>query len=635
MKTFYSVCLFVIALLYSVPGDCQSCDVPLTNNNCNQIFNNNLTPIWADCFNSWGFNPFARCFPDWGFTHGTPQVNLTSPSIGQNINHACMWAYNNAILPNQMLRSEGIATRIPNLLPGHKYAITFFRRTRPDPGMFGFNGAPDLDEVNIRLIMCNDYLTINAMQSDDFPNPPTNSQAIFCETNVNQRNWQRVAQTFVANDNYDIVCIYPRQYALWQWWLDFGQLELIDVTNFNAGPPPNPISPDCLVNIGPLTPNCGITGATYTWHGPNGQVVAAPANQQIPVNTADPTQVGVWTLQMDIPNIVTTNNTCSNRFDASATVNVPACQNCLNPPQILASSYFDPNCNNPHQTLIPYQLNSYCVPWECGSSTYLEANFASGNQWYVNDVLITGNGGNIPNIGQVLISNNTKQLSHSLSSVSNGNQLIKFQLKNTTGGCNDLTTPTYVFYGETLFPTEEMGNYKPNFNRVISTPLNYSYGPGAIYTWNIPGAVITDIDPSTPDAMAYFPANIPIPDVTGTLTVTNSAYCNGVYNLHFNYNPNARVSNIMLKSKPSISDEKIIIKSKIYPNPAASLITIESTSIIQSILISNELGLLSKSVRSRGKKTIYISIIDLKPGIYSCQIITEKGIENQKLIIKQ
>jgi Secretion system C-terminal sorting domain len=372
MKKTYSALLVVCALLYSLPGDCQSCDVPLTNKNCNQIFNNNFTPIWADCFNSWGFSPFFRCFPDWGLTHGSPQVNLTSPLIGPSINHACMWAYNNPInmlpptppIPNYT--GEGIATRIPNLLPGHKYAITY-----------------------------------------------------------------------------------------------------------------------------------------------------------------------------------------------------------------------------------------------------------------------------IPNVGQVLISNNTKQLSHSLSSVSNGNQLIKFQLKNTTYGCNDLTTPTYIFYGETLFPTEEMGNYKPNFNRVISTPFNYSYGPGAIYTWNIPGAVITDIDPSTPDAMAYFPANIPIPDVTGTLIVTNSAYCNGVYNLHFNYNPNARGNNIMRTPKPSIADEKIIIKSKIYPNPAASLITIESTSIIQSILISNELGLLSKSVRSRGKKTISISITDLKSGVYNCQIVTEKGIENQKLIIKQ
>lgn len=42
-----------------------------------------------------------------------------------------------------------------------------------------------------------------------------------------------------------------------------------------------------------------------------------------------------------------------------------------------------------------------------------------------------------------------------------------------------------------------------------------------------------------------------------------------------------------------------------------------------------------KQIKAKGQKMININITDLKPGVYNCQIVTEKGIENQKLIIKQ
>jgi Secretion system C-terminal sorting domain len=75
--------------------------------------------------------------------------------------------------------------------------------------------------------------------------------------------------------------------------------------------------------------------------------------------------------------------------------------------------------------------------------------------------------------------------------------------------------------------------------------------------------------------------------------------------------------------------------SKIYPNPATMQITIESASFIQSVSIIGELTPQRKVVRVNGQKSITINLANLQPGIYNCQITTQKGIENQKLIIKR
>jgi Secretion system C-terminal sorting domain len=619
----------------SKPLAVLNCGVPLVTNACNQVFNNNLTPVYAACVANNFQDPFVWCYAEWGRSHGSPQVNLRLPLIGAGINHASMWALYVTSNPPQEL-GEGIATRVPNLIPGHKYAMSFYRRTWlniPAP-------SPYLDQVNILMMKCNDFIPTNW---DTVPNPPVNSQAVYCETNVNKPNWERIAQTFTANDNYDMIRIYPKQTSLPvnsqfpQWWLDFGKLELVDVTNFSAGPPPIPVYPNnCTVTIGPAMPNtCALTGAVYTWHGPSGQVIAAPANQQISVDASNPANAGQWTLKMTIPGIITTNNTCSNALDVQASVVVPYCTNCPNPPQILTTSYFDKGCNIPYNPIIPYQLNTYCYPWECGGATHLYSNFSSNNQWYVNGTLITGNGGDYPDIGQISITNNTQQFRHVLfsSSVTNQGLPFKYQLKNTSGGCNDLTTPTYVFFGSNLFSNEEMGPYKPNYTRMISTPWNFSYGPGAIYNWSVPGAIVTDIDPTTPEASVYFPANIPIPDVMGTLTVTNSIYCNGSYNLHFFYNPNLRTNLAATELNANVKEDNI--NSKIFPNPATNQITIQSESLIKSVSIIGELRPQPKIVQVNSQKSITINLANLQPGIYNCQITTQKGIENQKLVIKQ
>ena len=73
----------------------------------------------------------------------------------------------------------------------------------------------------------------------------------------------------------------------------FAYPQIIDDFSITAGPVPMPIPPNCSVTIGPAIPNCNIIANTiYIWYGPAGQVINAPANQQIQVDASISANVG-------------------------------------------------------------------------------------------------------------------------------------------------------------------------------------------------------------------------------------------------------------------------------------------------------------------------------------------------------
>ena len=602
-----------------------NCNLPPVSG-CNKIHNPGLNTN-----SSYDNNPYLAFnngyIDGWSNSHGTPSIETTSnlpqapPFPG--IHAAYMgFAANNP-------GGEGIAGKINQLIANKPYSISFFE------AILGVCGSCP-SQYNIYLMHCADAQTYFNPMSYNIPTPPPHSQQIYCKTNFDVlAGWRQVALDFIPNENYDMIWIFPNiPNATFSQPvnINFSYPEIISTENFTAGPPPAPTPGNCIITIGPSTPNaCTVKNAVFTWTGPNGQVRAALPNQQLDnINTTPGSlDIGVWTLHMKVPTAENLNNICSSTMDVKASVVVPPCiATC--PPQILSSSYFDRStCGEASQSIIPYTFNYYCIPWECGGSTHLESNIATGNEWYVNDILITGNGGHIPGIGYVSITNNSKNLYHTLSTFSNGNQLFKFQLKNTSQGCQQLTSPTQVFYGETFFPGNNFtGWYKPNFNITISTPRNYNVGPGTIYTWSIPNTILTDLDNMTPEVNVYFPSNIPIPKITGTLTVTNSLYCNGTYPIYFEYNPNA----FAFISETYDKNEKNNIS--IYPNPTSAQITITSKASIQYIELIPLFGLSKKSIKGNSMKVINITISDLKPGIYNCKVTTAKGVENQRLVIK-
>ena len=647
-RIFKVIILFILPFLASQTLSAQRSDDTLSNIKkpsalscnspslgvCNLIQNNTFN---SSCF---GLAPFgANCVNFWTSSHGTPQLNVWGPLHISGANHASMWAVSAPSPQGNQIDGEGIATGIHPLTIGNKYSLSLFKKYYSNPSS---NFAPDVDNFYVVLLKCADFL---ALQTSYFPVPqiPPTAQIIYCEHDMSNTSWERINQCFVASDEYDVVWIFPQETTIvpgrtFQTWLEVTLPEIVDVSGFSAGPNPTVTYPNCNVTIGPNTPNCGVSGAIFTWYDPAGLPHAASPNQTITVNAA--VDYGTWTLKMTVPNIVSTNNVCSQNCSIEATVDVPQCINCPTPAQILTTSFFDPSCNNPHQPIVPYTLNYYCLPWECGGFSNLESNYATGNKWYINGIPIPDNHtGSIPGIGIVWISNNSKNLQHSMD-MTITSQLFNFQLKNENFGCGQLTQPTYVYYGETLFPNEDMGFYKPNYTRSINIPFGYTVGSGSIYTWSIPSAIVTDVDNTTPDASVYFPTTIPLPTVYGTLTVTNSPYCNGTYNIFFTYNPQLRPG--MTEKKRSINIQSQIFLNKpslsntrIFPNPVNNQLRITSNESITDLEIFSFMNLSLRKVQINGSKSITLNVSDLKSGVYNCRITTNKGIENQKVIIKR
>ena len=74
---------------------------------------------------------------------------------------------------------------------------------------------------------------------------------------------------------------------------------------------------------------------------------------------------------------------------------------------------------------------------------------------------------------------------------------------------------------------------------------------------------------------------------------------------------------------------------EIFPNPATNQITLRSENPINYIEISDLMNPIVKGAKSNGAKSMQLNVSDLRPGIYTCKVITNKGIEYQKLIIKR
>ncbi len=83
-----------------------------------------------------------------------------------------------------------------------------------------------------------------------------------------------------------------------------------------------------------------------------------------------------------------------------------------------------------------------------------------------------------------------------------------------------------------------------------------------------------------------------------------------------------------------IAQQALSVKS--YPNPAASLLTIESEAAIQNLAVYNILGLKVLELKGQGAQVVCVNVSDLPAGQYFYKIEAEdQGISTQKFIIKR
>jgi Secretion system C-terminal sorting domain len=682
------------------------CDRPQSTV-CNLIENNIFN---TTCF---GLNPFwENCISRWNSLHGSPQLNVFGPQLSTGVNHASMWAQSEQ-WPNgqQFFGGEGIVTGIPKLIPGKKYAFSMFKR------YFSAPQAPtvDLDNFYIVLMKCVDYLPLRTSEPR-IPIIPDVAQIIYCEKDLTNNSFQRVMQTFTAQDEYDIVWLFPKELTYVagqtkQSWLEVAKFEMINIDNFSAGVSPNPIIPNCAVTIGPNVPNCGVEGAVFTWYGPNGQIIPAPANQQIQLNTSNSANTGNWTLKMTVPNVVTTNNTCSGAGIVQASVNVPACVTCA--PVITPAGPID-----------------YYTPVDAGpNGRLLTSSITTGNQWYFNNIAIA----------------NAVTQSYNIKNQWGDNGGGDYYVINN--GCKsnivhvDFKHYGYGRYGEEnlnrlgakIHPIQTSNYYC--FNSTNNLIRQFDLGPSAYYVWNFPVTPIGGVPNITLTPGSYNPnSNQAQVNIGGSLG-TVMPYVQGIANLngreiiidyyhilsHSIYistnqqvcaNAGQTITNFAISSLktipggsgfdweeydfgptgtifsgPGAGQRSVIIpgrsnpqamtvkftgnsfvqkrfyynwggcyeekynvtiyngcrvntattslKTNIFPNPATSQLTIVSSESISDIEISDLQNPTLKKIKVNGTKSTTIDVLDLNPGVYNCKIITSKGVENQKLIIKR
>ncbi len=99
-------------------------------------------------------------------------------------------------------------------------------------------------------------------------------------------------------------------------------------------------------------------------------------------------------------------------------------------------------------------------------------------------------------------------------------------------------------------------------------------------------------------------------------------------------------SNCTLALKPhpstgSATIENIVLgKTILFPNPSRTQVTLSSINTISQVQVFSASGVLSKDLATKQGRTVTFGTGGLKPGLYSCKVFTDKGIEILKLIVQ-
>lgn len=275
-------------------------------------------------------------------------------------------------------------------------------------------------------------------------------------------------------------------------------------------------------------------------------------------------------------------------------------------------SSFNVNVNNTPQITPVGPIDIYYV-YDGIYSFSLKSNTTNNNQWYKNGVLIRGA------TSQIYIINFT------------GHQTINDVYTVITSGCisNSVIIKTIGCLFDSEYPVPIPHSVSPP--SLTTTSQQLDLGRGSIYSWiqnSSPGScgLITNVDPAI-NTCTFDMSNCTINN-TGFSYSTKAANGNKqvlMYPPSMYYN---------FQGRPALSTNKVI--SRLYPNPATSQIIVSANeSNILSVDITNMFGKVLRRINVNSVKDIKVNIFDLPNGYYNCRVLTNKGIENQKLIISR
>jgi hypothetical protein len=101
-----------------------------------------------------------------------------------------------------------------------------------------------------------------------------------------------------------------------------------------------------------------------------------------------------------------------------------------------------------------------------------------------------------------------------------------------------------------------------------------------------------------------------------------------------NVNGNQNISSIEFQDQYLGMDagmNELSLSASIYPNPAEDLCFFETQFAVENVAFYNQMGELALNASFNGVQSAYIDIQDLKPGVYFCHLLTNKGTIVRKL----
>ncbi len=202
---------------------------------------------------------------------------------------------------------EGIYAKIPHLTAGRRYAFSCF---------LNIVKAADIDDppipppgadftFSVVLGRCPQTFLTNPTVNSVPPNFLGTPLNILCQNfpGIVTTGWQQYLVTFVANDNYDLIVVYPQGNLnqTGSGYVHFLMPELIDVTNLISYTQNSACSYTLQA--------CGVTNASFKWFDGDNNVIGTTNPITVDATVNPP----LYTLELKVPGITTNpilSNTC-------------------------------------------------------------------------------------------------------------------------------------------------------------------------------------------------------------------------------------------------------------------------------------------------------------------------------------
>jgi hypothetical protein len=672
MRNAFLLLLCAVVPFISVAQDCK----PLPKTGCNYIRNHTFLfyppTNCAEAFDAFQENTV----PSWRPASGSPDVNpawttVTPPSSPAS-NFAYMFTRQKQMLLYGVIpyiydrEVESIMQQVPVLRKGERYSLSYFLQ-RADvlpagvtqtSNLFGcgygasssWKNGNSVDQFNIVLMHCSDAPAA-PVWGDMLP-IPANSQKIVCQYDISNNSWLQFHSEFIPEDDYDMILVYPEptKYHVpedpnmitgggyYTTAIAFAHPEIIAVNDM--GIQLEGVNAEkCEVTLGI---HCNITNADVKWYDPSGNGLGNGTTIVV-----DGHVTGTYKAEVYSPG-ASSNNGCSNNnpaYSFSYDLQPPATAKL----QFLNATVeydYHPDGTNTFSNgsdimqLVTkdcgYNYNELCKFTDEGKLVFnLSSSEASGNEWEIyRDGQLVSPVPSSYNPAITLYSSTTGNYSQQFDPAVdyigfNVPTIFEIRLKNSV-----LNEQQSVFLKLKPQASLSMGACHVDNGSWISTQLSSYYTNSSTqYLWEqLPPGLVYTLAPNHMD-LSYDPSSISGSHVVIVKTSGSDYGCERMR--YITISPNLYECGMAGRAVPAqaalaVPESK---KLSVYPNPARSFITLNSSKPVKEAVLYSADGNRVKQF-SIIQSNQALNVSDCRAGCYMLMVQYKDGTKETRVIVK-